>query len=99
MNMSKLRAMLPTGTFGIIETCVAGAIATIGLSAATPASATLERDAGAVTAPIAAPMQETTTQAGHAIMLRMVHTDPATGEQVAQHYSHASHASHYSSRY
>jgi hypothetical protein len=102
MDNSKLRAMLPTGTFGIVETCAAGVVATIGLTTATPASATLQRDAGPATAPIAASMQEAPTQAGHAIMLRMMHTDPATGEQVAQHYSHASHASHashYSSRY
>ena len=103
MDKAKLRALLPTGSFEIAESCIVGAIAAVGLAAATaaPAAATPEQNVEPSNGSINAPRESVATQTDNAIMLNMVHTDAATGQQVVQHYSHASHASHeshYSSR-
>ena len=96
MNKDKLKGQLPSKLLGISEKCVAVALAAAGLVAGSQAvSASVPT---AETAPVA---QVGPAVAGSsAVLLTM--SDPATGQQVADHQvarlhaSHSSHASHYS---
>ena len=102
MNEKKLKGSLLETTLKISEKCVAGALLAAGV-------------AGISTGVVAAPanpelsaLNAVKTSSGTvtpslegAILLDIMREDPATGVQVAEHYSHASHASHashYSSR-
>jgi hypothetical protein len=96
MKSNKLKALFPLGVVSIVETCIVSAMAVAGLATPALASTSTEQQPGVRTAAAVAHLQATQEQTEGAIILRMVHTDMATGQQVAEHYSHSSHASHHS---
>ncbi|WP_127079661.1 hypothetical protein [Rhodomicrobium lacus] len=91
----KQKSPLTITAIRIVERCVAGALAVVGAS-----TISSEADAKTVvptsepTPIIGSKLIAEAPSAEGAILLNLVHRDPATGELVADHYSHASHSSH-----
>lgn len=105
MDKSKLKGQLPHSLLSISEKCIAGAIALTGIAAGgQTALAALPTTDIATTTHTSPSTPTAPNMSSGAILLSVMQRDPATGEEVAAHYSHASHsshashASHYSSR-
>lgn len=96
MDKDRFKRLLPRTALAITEKCMAGALVVAGVAgvAATDASAvtTQTQDISRLETTQAQARQSTSLEG--AILLDIVRENPATGEQIAQHYSHASHASH-----